>query len=193
MSSEAYEIVIDFDDVGEKRAFIERLSRAKGKWRVRLNRARPGMTYQQQKYYFAAHVTLLWQYLSERNWKGTKAELHEMMKHKFLRSAVVEPRSGKVLGYTMNSTQKLSTIEMADFMENVAQWLAEQFGIVVPPPDVYATTRKEIADGKSSKAKAGDRARRRSRKRSKEEASRTTRGDDPRRDARVAGSSDAAV
>jgi hypothetical protein len=125
MSTEAYELVIDFDDVGEKREFMTRVGRAKGKWRIRLNRARPGMTYQQQKYYFAAHVTLLHQFLTEREWKGTKDELHEMLKHKFLRRSVV------------------SSIAMADFMENVAQWLAEQFNIVVPPPDVYHQAPQE--------------------------------------------------
>jgi ligand-binding sensor domain-containing protein len=143
MSTEAYELVIDFDDVGEKREFMTRVGRAKGKWRIRLNRARPGMTYQQQKYYFAAHVTLLHQFLTEREWKGTKDELHEMLKHKFLRRSVVDPKSGKVLGYVTGSTQKLSSIAMADFMENVAQWLAEQFNIVVPPPDVYHQAPQE--------------------------------------------------
>jgi hypothetical protein len=149
MPTESYDMVIDFDDVGEKREFMSRVGRARGKWRIRLNRARPGRTYQQLKYYFAAHMTLLHEYLTERGWKGangkrgTKEELHDMMKDRFLRLPQIHPTTGEVLGYTPGSTGKLSTIEMQDFMENVAQWMAEQFGIVVPPPDVYHTPAPE--------------------------------------------------
>jgi hypothetical protein len=52
MSDEAIDLVIDFNDVAEKREFLNRVGRATGKWRIRLNRARGGRTYQQQKYYF---------------------------------------------------------------------------------------------------------------------------------------------
>jgi hypothetical protein len=143
MSTESYDLVIDFNDLAEKREFLNRVARATGKWRIRLNRARPGRTYQQLKYYFAAHMTLLHQHLTERGWKGangkrgTKEELHEMMKDRFLRRPEIDPSTGEVMGYVAGSTGKLSTIEMADFMENVAKWMAEQFDIPVPPPEAY--------------------------------------------------------
>jgi hypothetical protein len=149
MSDEAIDLVIDFNDVAEKREFLNRVGRATGKWRIRLNRARGGRTYQQQKYYFAAHMTLLLDFLTERGWKGengkkgTKDELHEMMLSKFARHAQADPISGKIIGYTTRRTRRMTTIEMSDFMENVAQWMAEQFGIVVPPAEAFYVERVE--------------------------------------------------
>jgi hypothetical protein len=140
--TERFELILDCDDVTDVAEFVQRLKRASGKWRIKMNRARPGRTYQQLKYYWAAHMTILFDHLNKAGWKredgtaGTKEDLHEMMKEKFLRVALVDG-NGEVFGYRTRSTGELSVVEMMDFMENVAGWIADQFGIRVPPPEIY--------------------------------------------------------
>ena len=64
----------------------------------------------------------------------SKDECSEILKFKFLKTESVNEQTGECFEY-IRGTSSLSTVEFLEFIENISQWVAQAFGIVLPAPD----------------------------------------------------------
>lgn len=62
----------------------------------------------------------------------TVSDVHEILKYKFLKKQVVSEH-GEVIE-VLKSTAELSKQEFNTYLEEIAQWVAESFGVTLPAP-----------------------------------------------------------
>lgn len=63
----------------------------------------------------------------------TKDEIHSICKTLFLTTEKVNEKTGSVYSYT-KSTTELSTVEHIEYTDQIKQWAAQEFEIVLPDP-----------------------------------------------------------
>ena len=68
----------------------------------------------------------------------TREVVKEICKAKFLKQDVPTP-DGEILATIVRHTSELSKVEMVEFVENIIQWGAEQFGFQLPYPSEQLT------------------------------------------------------
>ena len=87
----------------------------------RVQRSKP-----QNDYYWGVVVALLIEHLGY-----TKDEMHEILRNKFL-----QKKDLKHPDFILTrSTAALSTKEFIEYIDMIVQWAAEEFSIVIPPPN----------------------------------------------------------
>ena len=62
----------------------------------------------------------------------------DFVKQKFLSVNVVNENTGEVIGQIVKHTADLNQEETTEFIEDIAQWLAEYFSIELPPPNTQS-------------------------------------------------------
>lgn len=89
---------------------------------------------QQNKYYWGAVVPIVRQALTDVGYQRVSiSEVHNLLKTMFIKKEMVNDCTGEVLTF-IGSTAELSTVDFMAFIENVAAWLAEFLGVVLPEP-----------------------------------------------------------
>lgn len=77
----------------------------------------------------------------------TKNEVHEIARALFLKTEKVNERTGSVFEYT-KSTTELTTVEHIEYTDQIKQWAAQEFDIVLPDPneqmDAFVHTTERI-------------------------------------------------
>lgn len=131
------ELTVNMSNPPEKHQLLERLRSLQGEYRVDILRHRKRRSDRQNRYYWPCFVQVFGDFLRAQGEEITDDEVHTLFKAKFLRTTVVNRDTGEVVGQKIRSTTDLDTEEFNDYLENVAKWLAENVGIIVPPPDVY--------------------------------------------------------
>lgn len=122
---------------------VSALARGHHRLEIAIVRHSRRRTARQLRYYFPCFVKPLVDYLRAQNETDddgntvTAAHVHRMWCAKFLRDAVVDKSTGEILGSRIRETKELDTAAFNAFLDQVAQWLAEKLGFVVPPPSVY--------------------------------------------------------
>lgn len=94
-------------------------------------------TNKQSSYYWAVVVPYVTDYLVEAGWDRYKLNtevVHEFLKEKFLKHDVVNEIDGQILTVT-RSTSDLSTVEMAEYIDNINRWCLEFFNVGIPAPN----------------------------------------------------------
>jgi hypothetical protein len=132
--SEPY--IIDMDNAREKALILNTIRGLKGFHRIEIRRYRRRRTDRQNRYYWPCFVQPFADFLRAQGEAVTNDEAHELLKYKFLRQSICNRATGELLE-RVRSTTDLDTQEFNAYLEQCAQWLAEQFGIVVPEPDVW--------------------------------------------------------
>ncbi len=142
-------LLIDFDNVTQKRSVLTRLGVLKGQWRVELIPYRARRSDQQNKWYHPCIVGALFQFLREQDYDITHPDdAHEILKAKFLTVDVLDPQTGQVIGKRVRSTTTLSTAEFSDYCDRCRAWMLDFFGIVCPDPTPELTGERTTKRGK---------------------------------------------
>jgi hypothetical protein len=96
-----------------------------------IKRVRATRSNQQNRFWWGVVVPTLGEHCGYTN-----DEMHEALKHKFLRLDADPDQFGLV---RVRSTATLNTKEFTDLIENVVTWAGSEFGIAIPlPGDVAA-------------------------------------------------------
>lgn len=134
------ELIIDRSILAQVRTALDLirsiLMSGKGAIRIEIMEHRPRRTDRQNRYYWPCFVQPLADFLREQGDLTEDEEAHELIKAKFLRKTIVNKKTGEVMEY-VGSTTDLTTKEFNEYLDRVAFWLADMFGIVVPDPNVY--------------------------------------------------------
>lgn len=137
--------LINFDDLAQKRQFMQGVQVLKGLWEVSLKQRKQRRSLDQNAYWHSAFVEPFREWV-ESEW-GESID-HDQA-HETLKLAVMD--IDRVEGIAiMPSTKKLDTGEFSAFLEKAAQFLAVKCNIVVLPAEMYYEAPER---GESRKAK----------------------------------------
>lgn len=86
----------------------------------------------QNRYYWGVIVEILSEHTG-----FTKDEMHEVLKHKFLRKSLWVVKKGGLMELSVisYSTTELTTSEMEDYLSQIRIWASEDLGLVLPLPN----------------------------------------------------------
>lgn len=127
--------IINFDSPRQKAMVLDAVKHAKGLCWFELARARNQRTLQQNSYYWGVVLKMVQAAIEEAWGEPMPAdEVHEFLKYRFLRKPVTNHKTGEVVGAIPESSAKLDTKQMTDFIENVRMFAADTFGIDIPDP-----------------------------------------------------------
>ena len=124
--------ILNMDDLAVKRALMSEVGSMRGLWEVTLKQRKRARTLDQNKYYWIAVVTPLADWMREE-WQEnvTIEQAHEVLKNRMLETR----KHGDVA--IPPSTARLQIDEFSKYVEDCARWLAESFGIVVIPSEMF--------------------------------------------------------
>lgn len=129
---------MNMDDANLKRILIDTIKRAKGLHWWHFQRCRSQRSLAQNCYWWGVVIKTAQAAISEA-WGENLSddETHVLMREAFLRRPVVDRNTGEVKAWITPSSTELDTKEFGEFIEKAVAWLAETFGVVVPPADTY--------------------------------------------------------
>lgn len=137
--SETLKQVLNFDNLGTKRNFMQKVQTMSGLWEISMKPRRFTRSLSQNAYYWAAVVTPFTEWL-RAEWGDNSIQVeqaHELLKTKILGTKeLVNKQTGEEIQIT-RSSKMLDTHEFGEFIEQAAAWLAEFTGIVVLPSEMY--------------------------------------------------------
>lgn len=133
----ATEHVVNLSEPKDKQLILSSLRALEGPHRITWCRHRRRRSDRQNRYYWPCFVQPFGDYLrGQGNTHFTDDMAHAVLKEMFLRTTVIDRENGRELAYT-RSTTELNTVEFNDYLDHVAQFLAEECGFVVAEPSVY--------------------------------------------------------
>ena len=65
----------------------------------------------------------------------SKEQVHEFMKHRFLRVPIVNKETGELMGEFTRSTAELTKDEMSNYLTQIDQFCIEYLGFSLPQPN----------------------------------------------------------
>jgi|GEM_PF-7028961 len=128
------ESVINFDEFRERQSFIDRIRDLRGILKVRICKYTRGRTNPQLKYYFAAFVTPLSDWLRDQDENASKESAHEVLKRRFLKREVCSAETGEIITYG-GSVKDLNVEEMSLYLDQCSKFLFDYCGIQVEAAD----------------------------------------------------------
>jgi hypothetical protein len=149
MAREEINTMMDLSQDSEKDRLSLAISKIGGWRRVIIKEEGNGRTNPQLRFYWAICVPMYLLYLTEYcGWEiSNTGEAHEAAKTRWLSVPIVSKKTGEVVRYRVRSTGKLSSSEMADYMENVRSEIAA-VGYWTPDPDpCWRTAKKSPSRG----------------------------------------------
>lgn len=134
-------IVLDFSNSKVRRMVIDHIKSARGLCWFELARCRNQRSLQQNAYYWGCVLKVVQQAINESWGESMSAhEVHEFLKGRFLRKSIVNKNTGEIVGDMAGSSSDLDTKQFTDFIENVRNFAASMFDIIVPNPADYRET-----------------------------------------------------
>lgn len=88
----------------------------------------------QNRYYHGVVIPSLRYAMEAKGYVVSKDEVHELLKHKFLKGQIVNIATGEIID-TIGSTTKLSTSDFMDFITQIQAYAAEKFECIIPEPN----------------------------------------------------------
>lgn len=131
-------MVLNFDDIKEKRSLMSRIGTLKGLWEVTLKPRKRTRTLDQNAYYWSAVVTPWLEWLREEYGDPAldKHQAHELLKEAVLGRKVLKNAKGEEIDVPPR-TRGMKTDEFAQYVEAAALFLAAFAGIVVVPSYLF--------------------------------------------------------
>ncbi len=85
----------------------------------------------QNRYYFGVVVKLISSHTG-----FSSLEIHEILKHKFLKRGVVliNNRGGREFQDITESTTDLNTVQFEEYLSKIRQWASEELSVYIPLP-----------------------------------------------------------
>jgi hypothetical protein len=130
------ELIVNLSNPPEKGMLLDKIRGMDGSYRLEIVKHRKRRSDRQNRYYWGAFMQPFADYLSAQGETVTADEVHSMFKAKFLRSTVIDRKTGEAIGVKVKSTAELSTEEFNEYLDKVGMWLSER-GFQVPEPEVY--------------------------------------------------------
>ena len=130
------ERIVNMSNQRDAFVFLNELKRLKGPYRFEVVQHRPRRSDRQNRYYWPCFVQPFATFLRDQGEFCTDDEAHEVLKYRFLRKSKMNKVTAEVVDF-VPSTTSLNTTEFNEYLDRVAAWLADTFGIIVPEPDVY--------------------------------------------------------
>ena len=130
------EVILDMSDAAKKCKLLNRLKCLEGPHRITVVKYRPRRTDRQNRYYWPCFVQMFRDFLADQGQPITREEAHEFFKRRFLTREIVNPQTGEVMETTA-STADLTTAEFNQYLDTIAAWLHDSFGMIVPEPNEY--------------------------------------------------------
>lgn len=87
---------------------------------------------QQNRYYWGVLIDLLSEHTG-----FNREEMHEVLKHKFLRYTVWIPKKDNIKEQSIiaKSTSKLTTKQFEEYQSQIRQWASTDLGLFLPEPN----------------------------------------------------------
>lgn len=131
--------VVNFDDLGAKRRFMQMAQRLKGLQEVSINPRKKTRSLNANAYYWAAVVQPFTEWLRDE-WGDpaiTTEQAHTVLKKQVLgaKEKVIES-TGEVIEL-IPTTHDMDKYDFADYLDKASAWLAEFCGIVVLSSDLF--------------------------------------------------------
>jgi hypothetical protein len=136
-------LFIDMSNPAERNTLWQSLRNLKGLYRIEITRDRKLRTSAQNRLYFGVYVNALRLHLAAQGEPKTADFCHKMLAQKFLLETLFHPVTGEVIGEAPRSTADLTTKEFSDYLDNIQQYLAEEFGIELPSIYEFTGTTRE--------------------------------------------------
>lgn len=93
----------------------------------------------QNRYYWSTIIVIMQNCLKSTGNMFSLEDTHELLKLRFLKhSFLINEETGECVE-RVKSTTELSTIEFSEYVEQIQQWCAEMFGVVIPSPGEQIT------------------------------------------------------
>lgn len=89
----------------------------------------------QQNRYLHLIFTIFKDGLNELGNEFTMQEVKDICKYKFALMDVVNESTSEIIGQRIKGTSEMSKVELAEFIDNVIRWAADNFHIVLPVPN----------------------------------------------------------
>lgn len=93
---------------------------------------------QQNRYYFGVCVYLLSEHLGY-----SREEVHEILKHKFLRQTLWISKKGGVqeMSIITKSTTELTTKQFEEYLSEIRMWASAELGVCLPEPNEFVEAK----------------------------------------------------
>ncbi|MBS1915702.1 MAG: hypothetical protein JST87_05455 [Bacteroidetes bacterium] len=91
---------------------------------------------QQNKYYWGCLLPMVQEGLNHAGYNEVKTpeDAHEVLKHLFLKKKIVNQNTDETIEIA-GSTQKLTTVQFNEFVDEVIRWAAAYLSIAIPLPN----------------------------------------------------------
>jgi hypothetical protein len=130
------EIIVNMDDAAKRTRIANRINDLRGMYRIEVTRYRRRRSDRQNRFYWPCMVKPFGDFLREQGEGVTDLEAHEILKSRFLRKTITDPKTGTMMDYT-RSTTELDTAEFNAYLDMCSAWLANMFGFIMPDPADY--------------------------------------------------------
>jgi len=105
---------------------------------ITIQKKRKARSLLQSAYYWGVIIPIVQTGLFDAGYKVGKEETHEYLKSMFLKVEIVNEQTGEIL-QSINSTSKLSTVEMMEYFREITTWAAEFLNVEIPEPGEQIT------------------------------------------------------
>jgi hypothetical protein len=101
-----------------------------GSYIIKIDRQKKSRSNQQNRYLHQMFTIFSHELISYTGDKQYTMEVvKDICKCKFLKTSVINEKTGEVIGERIKGTSELTTTEMMVFVDDIIQWSLEQFGI----------------------------------------------------------------
>ncbi len=138
MARPKFKGILDLGNPDTNRRCRNWIAARKGLYRVALEPAGNTRTNRQLAYWWPCVVGPYYQFLRENEWPNVNCDedAHDLLRAKFLTIPVqVDPRTGEALAWRTKRTGELTVEEMNTFIEDVRNYLLDEFDIPTDDPD----------------------------------------------------------
>lgn len=105
---------------------------------VTFERKRSRRSKNQNAYYWAVVVQMICEAMNQNEDNVLPQEVHEFLKHRFLKIQKIDHDTGEVLYEFSRSTTGLKTFEFSLYLDQCIQFGAQFLNITIPPPHVQS-------------------------------------------------------
>ena len=135
-------IILDFDAPGVKQTVASHVWSLKGNHRITIVKERKRRSDGQNRYFHGVVLQYFTAWCNEQGNDWTEDECKGELKRRFLSKTWTDEKTGEIFE-TTRKTSDLDTKEFMEFIDNVVFWMANSYGVKIPPPDPYYSREPE--------------------------------------------------
>lgn len=149
----ATEMILDMSNPREKQLLLAKLRDLQGMCKVTVGKYRQGRSLKQNRYYWGLFIPAFIEGMAIQGVEIDKDTAHLKLKEMF--AGVERVNVGGQTITVPKSTADMTTVEFNAYLDRVAVFLAEYFGVQVPEPSVYHSPLEPGEEGGVSESTEG--------------------------------------